>query len=136
MIPFSYELNGYNVFYFQDTTHPLEILVDSEGNILRLSVSSPIFNIKVIGERGIISLDQSIKNIENDSASIISANLKGGRTVDISELQSVKLSNPRIEYRLSENLIYPYYRFSGTGISAEDSAIDFEVITPAVSLLQ
>lgn len=136
VIPYTYEIEGYPVFYRNQGQMPFRVWVSGDGEVLKVSFFPHFL---LVGEESepveLLSLEQSLDNINEDSkASIVAAETGTSRTVSLIELSSGSMTSVKLEYRHdpTTNQIYPFYRFAGTAMTGTGYEIDVEIVTPAV----
>jgi hypothetical protein len=131
---YGYKIQDYPVFYRKFSFHPFTITINSSLEIQKAEFQT--FFAKFISQTSskAITLERAVENINNNQASIIYAEQINPGQLSLEDIQSGKLTEVSIEYRVDEILMlaYPFYRFKGTLINNEDIEIEAEIITPAI----
>jgi len=133
-IPFSYTIAGYPVFYEQKSLFPFEVWVTVEDSIQKFTYYPQFIQVREIGNKPLISIDQAIENINQlNQGSVVSYNNSTTTVISLEEVTQADMNSVKIEYRVdpSTNYAFPFYRFSGTALlSGIETPI--EITTPAV----
>lgn len=134
-IPLSYELDGYPVFYQNESNYPFFCKINNNYEIERIVFKENLHVFKLVREIPSISIDQAIKNIKNGKVSIINAQSKIVEAIDLNWINEAELQSVSIDYRFDENLkiAYPFYKFQAKIINSAGIDIQAELITPAVN---
>jgi hypothetical protein len=136
-VAFAPEIADIPVFYQKEIRYPFSVLIDSKNQIRRLLFLPQFDSYETIQETPRISIEQAIKNILAGQAAIIDATYIDD-TVALNDLVSAELTTVRLEYRQDDlqNLVYPFYRFTGQATTQAGTAVSIELITPAISVVQ
>jgi len=134
-IPLSYELDGYPVFYQNESNYPFFCKINNNYEIERIVFKENLHVFKLVREIPSISIDQAIKNIKNGKVSIINAQSKIVEAIDLNWINEAELQSVSIDYRFDENLkiAYPFYKFQAKITNSAGIDIQAELITPAVN---
>lgn len=134
-IPLSYELDGYPVFYQNESNYPFFCKINNNYEIDRIVFKDNLHTFEAIKEIPSISLGQAVKNIKNGTASIINAQSQIVEAIDLNWISEAELQSVAIDYRFDENLkiAYPFYKFRGKLTNSAGINIQAEIITPAVA---
>jgi len=135
-IPYTAQLDTENFpVVYEKATQPLFVVTIDGNNTVRLVIFYPQFQQYTrIDTKAPISIDDALLQIQSGVASIISSTIVEANRVTMSELISATFTSVTVEYRLDpkSELLYPFYRFTGTATSANNITADVEVITPAI----
>lgn len=133
-IPLTYELDGYPVFYQNESNYPFFCKVNNNYEIEKIVFKDFYYTFEAISEMNSINLDQAVKNIQNGKASIIEAKSNIAYALDLNWINEADLYEVKIEYRYDEKLkiAYPFYNFSAKITNAGGINIEATIITPAV----
>lgn len=139
-INFSYTLDLGEIpypVYFEKTADPAFVVsVDGENTVISF-LYYPLFNqFAALDTRRLVTVDQALRQIEQGTGSIIQADVAGFERMLLSEISQAEFSAVSVEYRQDPNqtLLYPFYRFRGTGRTQSGAAAEIQVITPALAL--
>lgn len=134
-IPLTYELDGYKVFYENQSDYPFFCRVNSNYELERVVFKDFFERFQALKEIPSISIDQAISNIKNGNASIIKANSKIVSAIDLNWINEAELYSVEIEYRYDGELkiAYPFYKFQTKLTNSAGINIEAELITPAVA---
>lgn len=134
LIPFAYQIDNYPVFYQHQEGYPIEIIVTNQYQVQKLIFQPLFLNFTVIDQLDSIPIEEAIKNINQNIASIIYTEQQYHGDLAIEEISSGELASVSLEYRYDEasSLVYPFYRFKGQIINKAGQKIIAEIITPAV----
>lgn len=137
-IPFSYTIDGFPVFYGQETASPFVVRISSSGKILSVNFAPLFITWQTISQNKSLTVGQALENInQNNMASIISYGLQSEAVeVKLSEIQSANLETVSVEYRQDKDsqILYPFYHFVGQAKDAANQQIKIDLITPAVKV--
>lgn len=136
IIPYTYTIDSYPLFFEKETNFPFEIIMDSNLNFVKLNYFSLTVKPKIIGKNKTISIEQAIDNIKNKKiSSIIAYYQEKGTPLKIEQIETADFSIISIEYRADkqQNLIYPFFKFQGEA-KTENDTLWIEVITPAIEI--
>ena len=133
-IPLSYELDGYPVFYQNESNYPFFCKINNNYEIERITFKENLYVFESVKEIPSINMNQAIKNIKNGKASIINAQSQIVEAIDLNWINEAELQSVSIDYRFDENLkiAYPFYKFQAKLINSAGINIQAEIITPAV----
>lgn len=134
-IPLSYELDGYPVFYQNESNYPFFCKINNNYEIERITFKENLYVFELVKEIPSINLDQAVKNIKNGKASIINAQSQIVEAIDLNWINEAELQSVTIDYRFDENLkiAYPFYKFQTKLVNSAGINIQAEIITPAVA---
>lgn len=134
-IPLSYDLDGYPVFYQNESNYPFFCKINNNYEIERIVFKENLHVFESVREIPSISIDQAVKNIKNGKASIINAQSKIVEAIDLNWINEAKLQSVSVDYRFDENLkiAYPFYKFQAKLTNSAGIDIQAELITPAVN---
>ncbi|MBU0978709.1 hypothetical protein KKF92_02660 [Patescibacteria group bacterium] len=108
------------------------VLMDANGQITKLEVSTQLFTIAPPSDQTPISLDRAQANIEQGNASLLDLETNSLQTIDRSKFASGQLYEVQIEYRVDKQLLVkPFYRFSGNLVTTGGQTVQAEIITPS-----
>jgi len=136
-VAFGYSINGYPVFYRDNTENFIEIYVDSNKNIRKASFSTNDISLKNIGTKPALSPQVALQLAnQTNRASIINVGYESPAILDFSNIISGEFDTVSIEYRVDpeQNLAYPFYHFSGFLIDGDNKSFSGEIITPAIEI--
>lgn len=134
-IPLSYELDGYPVFYQNESNYPFFCKINNNYEIERITFKENLYVFESVKEIPSIKMDQAVKNIKNGKASVINAQSQIVEAIDLNWISEAELQSASIDYRFDENLkiAYPFYKFQAKLINSAGINIQAEIITPAVA---
>lgn len=133
-IPLTYELDGYPVFYQSESNYPFFCKINNNYEIERIVFKDSFYIFESVKEMPSISIDQAIKNIKNEKASVIDAQSQIAGAIDLNWINEADLQSVSIDYRFDENLklAYPFYKFKAKLSNDSGTSIQAILITPAV----
>lgn len=134
-IPFTYELNGFSVFYENENNYPFFCKIDHNYEVRKIVFKDSYQVFEPAREISSLSLDQAVKNIKNGVGSIIDAQSKIANVIDLNWIIEADLYAVEIEYRYDSELkiAYPFYKFSAKLTNSAGINIEAKIITPAVA---
>ncbi len=134
-IPFSYTVDGYPVYVERQGALPITTMINSNNQVIKVTIRELPFTFSSIQEATPISVDQAVKNMNSKNVgSILSASNRGLATPDLVGNISGNLKSVIFEYRYdgASQAIYPFYRFFGSLKEANGESFNAELITPAI----
>lgn len=133
-LPFTYQVDGYPVYFQNNSSYPFGFSIDGDLNIIRVDFSPFFIQLTPLQKQNTISINQAVQNMNAGKASLINIGLDGAGVDNISEVKSADLSSVSLEYRTDEktDFVYPFYRFSGTATNGTGQSFTVEIITPAI----
>jgi hypothetical protein len=136
IIPLASTINTYPVFFKNSSNLPFQAIVDGNNQVVQASFFPQTVSLSPTQTHRTISINEAIENINNDKGTIISAYSEVAEAPTLDQIISGELKSFSIEYRYDDslNLAYPYYRFKGTLMNKNGTALESEVITPAIPL--
>jgi hypothetical protein len=134
MVPFSYFIDGYPVLFKNVPALPFSVLIDKDYRVKRFDFFPFFINYTVFQKSKSLSVEQAIKNINNQKASVTSISNQQEGPLDLENIRSGKMRGGYIEYHYDESskLIYPFYHFVGELTDAANRKYTVDVITPAI----
>lgn len=134
LIPFAYLLNNLPVFYQNQSAFPFEIYITADNQVQKLIFNPNFIQVSPIQDQAIISVPQAITNMKSGNVSVISSIRDVISPGDFSQISSANMTSVQLEYRVdaTNQLIYPFYHFSGTGKNLQNEDLKLELITPAI----
>lgn len=135
-VPFSRQFGGLPVKVDFERDFPLEIIVDSSGELAILIVRPYSLEFKAESQRDVITVQDAIRNVELGNASIIDSFSEETFRPKLDVVRRGTITDVVVEYRVdsAHKTLIPYYRFSGEFVNDQDDLFAAEVITPAVRL--
>ncbi len=134
-LSFSYTIQDIPVFYKSQSEYPFFMFVDSENQILKFIFSPQLitFDLQPTPKK-VLSIDQALSNIKSGQGAIISATQGMNQPLSLKVITSAILDDVKLEYRedVETQLIYPFFRFTGTAKNNQNDDLNVEIITPAV----
>jgi len=120
----------------KNSVYPIKVMINADLKIQKLVFPTTMIDLKTIDQKSTISVNQAVKNINNNIGSIIYSEVSWIDSGDISEITSGKMDRVQLEYRLDKeiNLAYPFYRFYGTITNKDNIPMKAEIITPAITI--
>jgi len=135
-IPFYPLINEKYAIYTQlENEPPVSIKLNHKYEIVRLTINTPLYEYKSLGNSETISLEQALANINNNiNATIVSAYQEQHGELNLDKIVSGNLDHVSIEYRLDNinQIVYPFYKFSGLLINEQGIELQAQVLTPAI----
>jgi len=133
LVPFSYQVDGFPVWFGQDNYDPVSVMIDNQLSLQKLTFKPNQLSFHSTGTLPTLSIDQAVNNINHDIASVIFVKNKVDLEIDLTKLTKVTLNKVAVEYRIDEKKVaIPYYRFSGLAVNDKGQKFEVEIITPAV----
>lgn len=137
IIPFSYSLANYPIYYQDDRLPFVEIIVTADSGVTKATFQTRGLKYETTTEIPLISIDQAVANIQqNNQATIITYETNYAQELNLATIQTGILNAVQLEYRVDEEnqLIYPFYRFEGEFINQDGLELTGQLITPAVEI--
>lgn len=133
-IPFTYEVDGYPVFYQNENNYPFFCKINSNYEIERIVFKDSFYAFEPIKEMPSIGIDQAVANIKKGKASIIDAQSQTVDVINLDWISEADLQSVSIDYRFDESLkiAYPFYKFKASLINTDGTNFQAVIITPAV----
>ena len=134
-IPFAYTLDNLPIFYANRSEYPFILYVTGDNKVGKVFFYPQSLRYTSLSKNDTLTIDQAIANINRNQGAIVSFTQDEGSENVLAEIKSAKLTNVTMEYRLDpdSNILYPFYRFSGTAQNATNVTLAIELITPAVA---
>jgi len=135
-IPFTQNIGDFPTYYTNQRNLPILVNITSENTVQRLSFSPTLFTLSSSGpELKTTSLEDAITNINQNQAAIISSTQERFGPLDMATIIGGTLTSVSVEYRTDEELrlAYPFYHLKGVLSNQQGTALNAEVITPAVA---
>ncbi|MBU2543343.1 hypothetical protein KJ707_02175 [Patescibacteria group bacterium] len=137
-VAFGYEINNYPVFYKNNVDNFIEVYVDVNEKIRKVSFSTVDISLKNVGAKPALSPQTALQLAnQTNQAAIINTGYQTPVKLDLSNIKSGEFSSVSIEYRVDpeQNLVYPFYRFIGSITDTKDQSFPAELITPAIEIV-
>lgn len=136
---YNYTINDIPVYYSNRFEPTVQILVNSNYEIEKLTFFPMFISINEVSTMPVISVFDAVAQINdhNLASLIVTLQEKAGQ-VNWSSMKSGTLHDAKLEYRYNPKspIIYPFYRMTGDMITTSDENVKVEVITPAVRINQ
>lgn len=135
-LPFSYQIDGYEVNVGAASLKPLSITVNGEGEIQKVAFFPQTSQLEATDVKGTLTISEALKNINFGNASITRAFQEDFQAFNIRAIKSAQLETVTLEYRLDEalRLAYPFYHFYGTATDDQGVRFTIEILTPAIAV--
>ena len=129
---FSQRANDIPVFFANEYSYQV-ILTLSKNGVYSMSLIPFSVEFRTGEEKDIISVDEAINNIRKGQYVATSALSRVGEEVTV---ESITLSKKRLVYRFipEQQLLLPYYDFSGEALLSNESVSDIQLTTPAIRI--
>lgn len=138
-VVFGYAIDDYPVFYENSANNFIEIYVNANEEITKASFSTIDVSLENTEVRASLSLRIALELAnQTNQAAIINTGYESPAILDFTNITSGKFDSVKIEYRVdpTQNLVYPFYRFSGFITNDKNQLISVELITPAIEVFQ
>lgn len=135
LIPFTLELEGFPVYNQNSGSFPLEVLINSEYEITKVTFTAAPLRYVSLQKNNVISIGKAVENINQQQGTVISVFNQDTQTLSLEDITKGNLTSVFLEYRVDQanQLIYPYYRFFGSIENNQGSVFETEIITPAIA---
>lgn len=135
-IPLTYELDGFPVFYTNESEYPFICKINNKYDLERVVFKNFFHKFEPSLKLPPLNINQAINNIKNGIVSVISAESQIVEIIDLNWINEANLYSAEIEYRYDDKLklAYPFYRFSGKLTNSAGLNIQASLITPAVAV--
>lgn len=136
-VVFGYAIDEYPVFYENSANNFIEIYVDSNETITKASFSTIDISLENTDTKPGLSPQMALEIAnQTNQAAIINTGYESPAILDFSNITSGEFDVVEIEYRVdpTQNLAYPFYRFSGFVTDGENQSFSAELITPAIEV--
>ena len=129
-VPFTYAINSYPLIVTPKTHTPHEVVIRSDGQILKLNFSPPPLSTTPLQSVSLISFAQAITALKNRQGTIVSLQLPAP-SIDSPPLTALNLTESHLEYRPQNNQVVPFYSFTGTASTKGLKNLPITIILPA-----
>ena len=138
VIPFIYALDGLPIQFDKLVDPTFDVGIRKDGKPQFVFFYPQFISFETISEKNTISVSNAVENLNKNIGSIIYFRYQDESKIgalDLSTAKNVVLKSVILEYRVDpqNNLIYPFYSFSGTGTDNNNNQLELVVITPAVA---
>lgn len=137
-LAFGYTIESFPVFYQSNSENFIEVYINSDKDILKVSFSPNTSSFNKIGATKTLTPTHSIQVAnQTNRASIINTGYDSPIIIDFKNILEGSLRRVMVEYRIDteSKLAYPFYRFEGVLTDNNNQVFDAEIIAPAIELL-
>lgn len=134
---FAPKINGIPVFYEKESAAGFIVSIDGSDRVREINFLPQFDTYQTTQEVPSITIEAALENIKAGKASILFASYVT-EALQLKDLRDAELSAVSLEYRRDplQNIVYPFYRFSGRATTLDDLAADVEIMTPAIEVSQ
>jgi hypothetical protein len=134
---FAPKINDIPVFYEKESSAAFIVTVDGSDRVRAINFLPLFDTYQTTQAVSSIILEAALENIKAGKASILQAAYVT-EALELKDLRDAELTSVSLEYRRDplQNIVYPFYRFSGRATTQANLAADVEIITPAIEVTQ
>jgi hypothetical protein len=136
-IRFAPKINDIPVFYEKESSAAFIVTVDGTNRVRAINFLPLFDTYQTTQEVPSILIEAALENIKTGKASILQAAYVT-EALELEDLRDAELTSVSLEYRRDplQNIVYPFYRFSGRATTQAGLAADVEIMTPAIEVTQ
>lgn len=135
VVPFAPSIEGVPLIFNKATFFPYQVMINSSYEVQKLTFQPYTYSASPLRQRPLITIDQALANIQAGKGAIIGVGLVDYTSPTLNEIVSGDLQTATLEYRLDPDLqlLYPFYRFTGTLTNRQNQSFSADLFTPAIA---
>ncbi len=136
-ISFAQQVDALPLILEQELAAPIRVMVSKNYFIEKAVFRTKELNLHRVSDSQLLSVEEAIDRLNQESVgSIVGFTQDEPTPYSLAQISSGTLEGVVLEYRYDSelNLVYPFYRFSGTLTNSQNKTLQAEIITPAIKV--
>jgi hypothetical protein len=136
-ISFAQQIDSLPIILEQELVAPIRVMVSNNYLIQKAVFRTKELNLQQISDAQLLTVEEAIDRLNQESVGSIVGFAKDDPTpYSLAQISSGTLEEVVLEYRYDPelDLVYPFYRFSGTLTNSQNQSLQADVIAPAIKV--